>query len=368
MSSATEDLAQLWEWFAIHQFRGYSPLYERIAAAVSGDMPILELVGQAPPEAHLPPNLLGAVHYLLLDGLDHPLGDVYAGRSDADAAPLFLELCHAHGPELSALLAFRRVQTNDCGRSALIGPGLTWIAEGLAGSLFALIDVGASAGLNLLCDRYRLDYGDHGATGPPDSPVTVVCEVRAGNPPITDQLPVPATRLGIDHAPVDLSDPDDARWLLACVWPDTGRLERTAASIRLAQTDLPPVLEGDALARLPSVLDQLAEGVAEVVVTTWSVAYFSLDQRRDFAQLLADASARRPVTWLSADAAGTVEGVADPSLTEPDGEAQAHVLGAVRYDHGAVDPGLLAVVQQHGGWIDWRAENSATRHERVPST
>ena len=355
MTIRTDDLAQLWEWFALHQFRGYSPLYERIAVAVAGDASILELVGEAPPEAHLPPNLLGAVHYLLLDGLDHPLGEVYAGRSNADPAPLFVDLCQAHAPDLAALLAFRRVQTNDCGRSALIGPGLSWITADLDGTPFALIDVGASAGLNLLCDRYRLDYGDHGATGPPDSPVTVACEVRAGDPPIADRLPVPVTRLGIDHAPVDLSDPDDARWLLACVWPDTGRLERTAASIRLAQADLPTVLEGDALARLPGVIEGLAEGTAALVVTTWSFAYFSVDQRRDFCHLLADASTRRPVAWLSADGAGTVEGVADSSLTEPDGEAQAHVLGAVRYDRGVADPSLLAVVQQHGGWIDWRA-------------
>ncbi len=352
--SASDDLAQLWEWFGRHQFRGYSPLYERIAAAVALDTPVLDLVGRAPPEAHLPPALLAAVHYLLLDGLDHPLTDVYAGRSGADPGPLFLDVCRSHAGELSGLLAHRRVQTNDCGRSALIGPGLTWVA-GRLGRPFALVDVGASAGLNLLCDRYRLDYGDHGATGPPDAPVSVACEVRSGRPPIADRLPTPVSRVGIDRSPVRLGDPDDARWLLACVWPDTGRLERTAASIRLAQSDLPTVLEGDALTSLPAVLDQLEGGTAAVVVTTWAFAYFSPDQRRGFTQLLADASWRRPVAWLSADTAGTVDGVADQTLTEPGGAAPAHVLGAVLFDHGAPDRHLLAVVQQHGGWMAWRA-------------
>jgi hypothetical protein len=353
MTGTRDDLGPLWEWFGHHQFRGYSPLYERIAEVVARDQPVLDLVRASPPEAHLPPALLGAVHYLLLDGLDHPLADVYAGRSAADPAPLFLEVCHTHRDEVSELLAFRRVQTNDCGRSALIGPGLTWIADRIDGP-FALIDVGASAGLNLLCDRYRLDYGDHGTTGPADSPVLVTCDVVAGDPPIADRLPAPVSRVGIDRSPVDLGDPADARWLLACVWPDTGRLDRTGASIRLAQADLPTVLEGDAADRLPSVLDHLEDGTAAVVVTSWAFAYFSMDQRRLFTELLADASRQRPVAWLSADGAGTVDGVADPSLTDPSG-AQAHVLGAVLFDDGAAHPTLLALVQQHGGWMDWRA-------------
>jgi hypothetical protein len=353
MSSATDELGQLWEWFGHHQFRGYSPLYERIAEAVAADQAVLDLVGECPPEAHLPPALLGAVHYLLLDGLDHPLADVYAGRSADDPAPLFLEVCQTHRDELSELLAFRRVQTNDCGRSALIGPGLTWIADRLD-TPFALIDVGASAGLNLLCDRYRLDYGDHGSSGPADSPVVVACEVLGGRPPVAERLPTPASRVGIDRSPVDLADPADARWLLACVWPDTGRLARTEASIRLAQADLPTVLEGDAVDGLPPVIERLEDGTAAVVVTSWSFAYLSLDQRRRFTELLADTSRRRPVAWLSADGAGTFDGVGDASLTDRSG-AQAHVLGAVLFEDAVAHPTLLAVVQQHGGWIDWRA-------------
>jgi hypothetical protein len=315
---------------------------------------VLELVAAAPPGAHLPPALLGAVHYLLLDGLAHPLGEVYAGHSEADPAPLFLDLCHHHADELSALLAFRRVQTNDCGRSALIGPGLTWIADRLDRP-FALVDVGASAGLNLLCDRYRLDYGTFGATGPPGSPVVVACDVLAGRPPIADRLPDPVARIGLDHSPVDVADPADARWLLACVWPDTGRLERTAASIRLAQADPPRLVRGDAVDGLSALLERGDDGAGVVVVTTWAFAYLSLDQRQRFTEVLADTSHRRPVAWLSADGAGTVEGVAEASLTDPGGEAQANVLGAVLFDRGAVETHLLAVVQQHGAWMDWRA-------------
>ena len=128
VADPTDDLAHLWEWFAKTQLRGYSPLYERIATAVAGDRGTLALIQSAPPASHLPPALFGAVHYLLLDGLEHPLAEVYSGRSDADPAPLFLELCRTHWDDVEDLLASRHIQTNDCGRSALIGPGLTWLA------------------------------------------------------------------------------------------------------------------------------------------------------------------------------------------------------------------------------------------------
>ena len=353
MTDTGEALAELWEWFAVNEFRGYSPLYERIALAVAGDAGLLDWVGRAPPAAHFPPVLLGAVHFLVLASPDHPLAEVYDGRSDRDPVPLFLELCATHRDELGALLATRQVQTNDCGRSALIAPGLSWVTARHPGP-FALVDVGASAGLNLLCDRYRLDYGRHGSTGPADSPVRVACEVIAGAPPVARRLTEPVLRVGIDRSPVDLTDPDDTRWLLACVWPDTGRLERTAASIGLARHDLPPVLAGDALDRLPGVLDGLGAGLRAVVVTTWAFGYFPPEDRRRFVDVLVEASRRRPVAWLSADGAGTIPGVGEPSLTDPTG-AHAHVLGAVLVDGGVTTTELLAVVQQHGAWMDWRA-------------
>ena len=350
-----DELGQIWAWMAEHEFRGYSPLYERIAEAVSVDVEILALLHEAPPQAHLPPNLLAAVHYLLLDGLDHPLADVYAGRSEADPGPPFRSVCLDHREKLLALLAVRRVQTNDCGRSALLGLGLTWMAERLPGPL-ALVDVGASAGLNLIADRYRLDYGDLGATGPAASPVKIRCRVVGGRPPIAPVLPSFVSRTGLDRSPLDLSDPDDARWLLACVWPDTGRLERTAASIRLAQDAPPLVRSGDAVADLPALLAQLDEGVSAIVMNSWSYSYLGPDERREYFDVLAQASQQRPIGWLVADGAAVAE---LPDLQDKDvDEAHGHTLGAAVFGSRGRSPAgrLLAGVQQHGMWVDWKAK------------
>jgi hypothetical protein len=352
MSDPTNDLAHLWEWFAATHCRDDSPLYERISLAVAADRELLDLVRSAPPAAHMPLTLLGAVHYLLLEGLEHPLADVYAGRSDADPGPLFLDLCRVRRDEVTALLATRHVQTNDCGRSAVIGPGLTWLASRLEGPM-SLVDVGASAGINLLCDRYRMDYGAHGATGPVDSPVQIGCRVVAGAPPISPRLPVLVARVGIDRSPVDLADPDNARWLLACVWPDTGRLERTAASIRLAQADPPRVIAGDATGALPGVLSDLPESATAIVVTTSALAYLGIEERRRFVAVLETESHHRRIAWLSAENHGVVELLA---AGDPPGhdDADADVLGVVDFEGGTSRAQLLGVVHKHGAWIDWR--------------
>jgi hypothetical protein len=352
MSSSSSDFAQMWEWFATH-CQGYSPLYERISAGVAGDAELLGWVQAAPPAAHIPPALLAAVHYVVLGEPDHPLAHIYAGRSEADPAPIFLRLCRDRKDEVMALLATRHIQTNDCGRSALIGPGLTWLASRLQGPL-ALVDVGASAGLNLLCERYRIDYGATGATGPSDSPVRIACRIAGGNPPIAGTLPPLVSRIGIDRSPIDLTDPDDARWLLACVWPDTGRLERTDASIRLAQGDLPRVIAGDANEVLPAVLGDLPSGANAVITTTWVFAYFSPEDRVRFVKLLEAESHSRTLAWLSAEGAGTVAAFA--ANVSPDDVARSHdVLGASIFEGGQARHHFLGFVHEHGAWIDWRA-------------
>jgi hypothetical protein len=351
-SGTVDDFAQMWAWFATH-CHDTSPLYERISLAVAGDPELLEYLRTVPPSAQLPPALLAAVHYLVLEGADTALTAIYAGEAHEDPGPRFLDFWRAQRDAVDRILATRHIQTNDCGRSALLAPGLTWVASRFDRPL-ALVDVGASAGLNLRCDSYRIDYGSFGVTGPDDSPVRIDCEVVGGRPPIAPRLPHIASRIGIDRSPVDLGGPDDVRWLLACIWPDSGRLERTAASIRLAQADPPQVVAADANDALPGILAELPEGALATVVTTWAFAYLGADARAEFIGHLAAASRRRDVAWLSAEGPGTVGPLDAEVATHPD-RAGSDVLGAVLFHDGVPEARLLGFAQGHGGWIDWRA-------------
>ena len=296
--------------------------------------------------------LLAGAHYLLLDGAPHPLADVYSGRRSAPPAPLFRELCLGHQDDLLDVLNARTVQTNEVGRSALLGPALTWAA---GQEPVQLVDVGCSAGLNLLCDHFRLDYGALGATGPEDSPVRIDCTVSAGLPPIAPQLPAIVHRVGIDLAPPDLSDPDDVRWLRACIWPGTGRFDRASRAFEIGRANPPTVVRGDALVVLPGVLDDLGDGRI-VVLNSWSYSYFPVERRQEYVELLAAVGRQRPVTWLVMDLPGLVEPVAH--VTPPTESTQPDVLTGVVFDRAeAPRAETLAFVQSHGQSMSWLASN-----------
>ncbi len=348
------DLSSVWTYFADTSCGRYSPLYDGICRAVAADGRVLDLVREAPPHAHQPNVLLAAVHFLLLGGLDHPLADVYAGSSDADGGPLFVDLCLTHRAELLPLIAERRTNTNEVGRSAVIGPALTFAGR-RHGSPIGLVDVGCSAGLNLVCDRYLLDYGTAGTTGPRDAPVRVASDTLGTPVPIAPMLPEIAARIGLDRAPVDLRNDDDVRWQLACVWPDTGRLPRTRRALDELRASPPTIVRGDAVDGIGSVVRDLPEHVLPVVVTTWVVAYLPPDRRRAFREALASISRERPVVWISAEGAGVVDAFTDPPPTDRDG-MEASVLGMLAFRDGVAEPELLAFVHPHGNWIDWRAQ------------
>jgi hypothetical protein len=351
--SDRDALAEIWIYIADSSCRGYSPLYDRICRGVAESDAVLDLVAEAPPEGHNPVLLLAAVHYLLLGGLDHPLAAVYAGESAADPGPLFVDLCLRQRDALLALLALRHVNTNEVGRSAVLGPALSTVAARL-GEPLAHLDVGCSAGLNLLCDRYLLDYGPAGVTGPRDAPVRIECRVAGGTPPIAPVLPPVVTRVGLDRAPVDLTDDDEARWQLACVWPDTGRLARTRLAFEEARRAPLTLVRGDAVEGVGSAIAGLPAGAVAVVTTTQMVAYLSPAQRAGFGDALTVASYDRPVAWISAEVQGVVDVVPGAAAPSDHQGVEASVLGLAVFRDGTVDAELLGYVHPHGSWIDWR--------------
>jgi hypothetical protein len=341
-----DELAAWWRNFSETECRGYSRLYERITLAVAQSAETLDFLLSLPSHALQPNMLLAAVHDRVLLGLEPDLAAHYDGRGTGDEGRSFIDAVRRSTAPLALVLTARRTQTNEIGRIAVIGPALAALDLSQPPTL---VDVGTSAGLTLTLEHCLIDYGPHGTLGPSESPVRVQCDVLHGNPPIR---PVAvAERIGFDRNPLDPAVPENFRWLLACTWPDTGRLERTRAALELAVAHPSALQAGDAVDDLPALLREISGAI--VITTTWVMAYLAPDRRAKFAQCLADASASRPVFWVSAEGIGVVEPL--PSVEEPPVEAiSASVLGVVGFSEGReASARVLAHVHPHGRWLWW---------------
>lgn len=335
-------LAERFERFAAVEC-GRSPLYRRLAMGVAGEPEMLALADAA--ASGPKPNLLfAAVHYLLLRGAEHPLREFYLAAGGAggtgDPWPVFREFCRTFRGELAALLATRRVQTNEVARACVLYPGLV-VAGGLAGSPLALVEVGASGGLLLAWDRYCLDYGPLGVFGDVCSTVRVRCEVRGSGSLPLGPAPVIASRVGIDLHPVNVRDPDQALWLQALVWGDQpGRAERLRQAVSVASGHVPPLVAGDALVELPGLLAGLQGGaVTPVVFHCHTLNQFTPEARTAFAAVLAEASRESELFQLALEAA--------PGAQWPE-------MRLVRYAGGRAEASwLLARYDAHGDWLEW---------------
>ena len=299
--------------------RGRSAAYEALATLVAGDDTILRFLGTLPPAKRQPNLLFAAARYLLGTPPDIAALRALVGQDRAGLARVMLA---------------RRTQTNEPARCATLLPALAQLPPPLA-----LIEVGASAGLTLLLDRYSYDYGGHLIPGSdPDAP-TLRCVPR-GPVPLPERLPVIAWRAGLDLNPLDVTDDDDVHWLSCLVWPGEGdREERLAAAVAAARRDPPAIYRGDLLTDLPALAAQAPAGATLVIFHSAVLAYVAPEGRRRFSGTVRSL----PAVWLSSEAPGVVPGVSVPAC-------QGGPLVLIRDGRTP-----LACADGHGAWVHWLA-------------
>ncbi|MFN2556087.1 MAG: DUF2332 domain-containing protein [Nitriliruptorales bacterium] len=355
-----EALARCFRHFAVEQARGRSPLYGRLADDISGRPEVASVLLEAPPDQRRPTLLFAAVHDLLLGGVEHPLASYYpsvGGRREPDEALLliFHDFCAAHDAVLRSMVSTRRTQTNEVRRSAALLPALQHAAQD-AGAPFALVEIGTSAGLNLLMDRFAYRY-DARRVGPPEAMVVIDTHLRSGrSPPILDSALPAERRIGVDLHPLDVRLPADARWLRACVWPDDlDRLRLLDAAVGLARRHPPELVAGHALQALPDVAERLPDGLELCVFHSSTLAYFSGEERRRFIELLRSLSHARSLWWISLEAP-FIEPFdrQAPSAFEDEVEGLSYLVALSRLEDGRrVSDQLLGRSDPHGKWLEW---------------
>jgi hypothetical protein len=257
-----------------------SPMYEalllRMAEDVRAGGPCLAAL-----EPHMPRSrtlapllLLAAVHRMVLEGQLPEAARFYpSAGGETDVGALWPHLLEA----VSNAVPPACVQTNEVDRSSALLPGFLEVAR-RTGLPFRLLEIGASAGLNLRWDHFPfLDV------------------------PASIQI---AERRGCDLNPIDPALDESRGALLSFVWPDqTHRLERLAEAIEIARRVPAPVDRCDAVEWLRIHLADPRPGVATVVFHSVVLPYLTEESREDLRRVIEDSGSRAtadaPLAWLS---------------------------------------------------------------------
>jgi hypothetical protein len=371
-----EPLGDQFRDFAAVVHRDGGITYAAICRTVAENDDVLSLLAGAPIPQRRPLLLLAAVHFLLLSGAEHPLAAFYdtvglvRGRPDGplprgDVGAAFADFCRIHRAELERLIATRSTQTNEVGRCSSLLPGLCHIAAQYSREEpLSLLDLGTSAGLNLLFDDYAYTYraatdGALRTAGMADSQVALECTARDDLADLPElHVPHIAHRVGLDLAPVDPFSDDQARWLLACLWPDNlarfGRLRAALANVRAA-ADPPRLERGDLLTDLPRVVATMPGDGPLVVFHSWVAAYLSKEEQQSLAGQVAGLGADRPVHHLYCESPYETPGLPTPPSPVPrEGPDLATAL--VHVSPGGGSSVRLADTHPHGYWIRWWPE------------
>ncbi len=250
----------------------------------------------------VPLRLCGGLHGLVRTGRLPDLAKLYSPNPLPDEDMLWAEVEVVLRTAEAELLPWldKPPQTNEVARSGVLAPGLATVAAEF-GLPLSLLELGASAGLNLLVDRFRCEAGAR-VYGDPSSPVRLAPAWDGADPP--DAALRIADRRGVDIHPVDISDPGERARLLAYVWPDQAeRLARLEAALRLGAGNPPPVDSGDAADWLGGRLERAVPGIVRVVYHSIAFQYFPPETQDTVEAVMAEAGAaatpNSPLAWLA---------------------------------------------------------------------
>ena len=321
---------------------GTALICRALIALAEGDSLCGQRIGNWNPEAvlrdALPLRIAGGFHDLFRRGLEPELGKIYHGEiTDQTAVDrLVSEVVARHDAGLLPWFD-SPPQTNEAGRSASFVAAMHWLASRVVPN-FELNEIGSSAGMNLLIDRYRYDLGGV-ISGPVQAPVTI-CPTWIGPPPPADPFEI-ATVQGCDIQPIDVRDDSAANRLMAYIWPEMPeRFARMEAGIQMIRDRTVDLVQADAAdfieARLAAAQ---AQGTTRVLMHSivWQYLPETVQDRITSAMHEAGskATSSKPLAWIS---------------LETNRATFRHEL-KVRFWPGGGEPRLLGEAHAHGIWV-----------------
>ncbi|WP_054028453.1 DUF2332 domain-containing protein [Bacillus sp. FJAT-28004] len=245
--------------------KGSSRLYEQLSLAIAADDELLHIASYCGEGQPVPNLFFAAVHYLLLKGTDHELQEFYGSLVDhpreAEAAfPYFRLFCLQHNNEIIPIVQSKLVQTNEVRRCAYLYPAFCSMYEKIKKPL-ALIEIGTSAGLQLIWDKYGYQYNTSERYGNIDAELVLHSKVHGDiRPYLLKHSPPVIARIGIDLHVNNLEDPEDNLWLKSLIWPEHNErivnFEKAGACLRGQSIEL---IQGNGVKRLAEIASKITE-------------------------------------------------------------------------------------------------------------
>ena len=367
-------------------FRAFADVVERdggttyaaICRGVADNPDVLSLLDAAPPAQQRPLLLLAAVHFLLLSGDDHPLARFYdtvaavrdgpesaVSHAPGDVATVFTDFCAERRAELKELIATRTTQTNEIGRCNALLPGLCHVAElhGREAEL-SLLDLGTSAGLNLLFDDYSFTLPARPRATRPATPAgrrrgsgSAARSAVSSTACPTWSCPAWATASASTSPPSTCAQTTrpGGSWPASGPTTPSGSAACAPPSRTRAAARRPPRLErGDMVADMAEVAATMSGDGPLVVFHSWVAAYLDEERQRALAaQVRAlDEAGGRPVHHLYLEAAYETPGL--PTPPPPESRRRGDLATAlVLVPAGGGEPVRLADAHPHGRWLRW---------------
>jgi len=245
--------------------QGSSRLYEQLSLAIAADDDLLDLASHCREGQPVPNLLFAAVQYLLLKGTSHELQQFYGSmviqpRDAVEAFPYFRHFCLEHNNEIIPIIQTKLVQTNEVRRCAYLYPAFCYMYEKIKKPL-ALIELGTSAGLQLIWDKYSYQYNTSEIYGNADAELVLRSEAHGNiQPYLLKHSPPVIARIGIDLHVNNLEDPEDNLWLKSLIWPEHNErivhFEKAAACLKGQSLEL---IQGNGVKRLAETASKITE-------------------------------------------------------------------------------------------------------------
>lgn len=317
---ATDDVASRYARFADAEARGHSSVYQAWAEGVSSDPETAALIATLPPRERQPNLVFAAARFA-----DPDLVPADLAEARPDEYPRLRQTLHSRWSEIVRITATRHTQTNEAARAAVLLPAVDKVAH-TCGKPVALIEFGASAGLVLNMEQFRIHYVDragqsvatlsHPAVAEPVGDLTVTLKGSTACPQGYPQID---WRLGVDLNPLDAQRPADAAWLRQLIWPgQRHRLTRLEAAIEANRRHPVRVIPRDITHEgvLDEVLGLVPRDLEPVIVHSAVLAYLDTDARAAFGDRMLAAVAEHRCHWISNEGAGVVPQIADAMTPE----------------------------------------------------